>query len=327
MTHDHWPALDEEAWLLVAGIASVLVIASLLGCLLKITVARRATHATIDNAISRINSWWVIAIVVGFALLCGRSGVTLLFALVSLAALREFVAAGIPNMPDVPGSYPRAIIPGTVLLIVPLQYLLVWKGSYLLFTALIPCLVWVVLPILGGLLSARIPGLQSRMHTLQAGLLICVFSISHIPALLTLQIDGHPERNGYLLIYLLLVVQASDVLQYLWGRLAGRHLITPGLSPSKTVEGTVGGIVTATVLGAGLSSLTPFTIVEGTLISLLITLLGFASGLAMSAVKRRRGIKDWGSLIPGHGGILDRIDSLFLPAPAFYYLLRYGWAN
>ena len=119
---------------------------------------------TIDNAISRINSWWVIAIVVGFALLCGRSGVTLLFALVSLAALREFVAAGIPNMPDVPGSYPRAIIPGTVLLIVPLQYLLVWKGSYLLFTALIPCLVWVVLPILGGLLSARIPGSVSYTH-------------------------------------------------------------------------------------------------------------------------------------------------------------------
>jgi phosphatidate cytidylyltransferase len=330
MTDNHGPVFGDEAGQLVAGIASVLVVASLLGYLLKITLARREKHAIIDNANSRINSWWVIAIVVGVALLGGRSGVTLLFALVSLAALREFVAAGIPDIPDVAGrsgSYARGVMAGTLVFIVPSQYLLVWKGSYLLYTALIPCFVWVVLPILGGLPSARLPELRDRMHTLQAGLLICVFSISHIPALLTLHIDSHHERNGYLLTYLLLVVQASDVLQYLWGRLAGRHLIAPGLSPSKTVEGTVGGIVTATVLGAGLSSLTPFTIVEGTLISLLITLLGFAGGLALSAVKRRRGIKDWGTLIPGHGGMLDRIDSLFLSAPAFYYLLRYGWAN
>jgi phosphatidate cytidylyltransferase len=154
-----------------------------------------------------------------------------------------------------------------------------------------------------------------------------VFSVSHIPALLTLPISGYPGRNAYLLVFLLLVVQSSDVLQYLWGKLVGRHAIAPKLSPAKTVEGTVGGIVTASALGAGLASMTPFTVPEAALISLWITLLGFLGGLAMSAIKRSRGIKDWSSLIPGHGGMLDRLDSLCLSAPAFFYLLRFGWSS
>jgi phosphatidate cytidylyltransferase len=154
-----------------------------------------------------------------------------------------------------------------------------------------------------------------------------VFSISHIPALLTLPISSQHGRNAYLLVFLVVVVQASDVLQYLWGKLAGRHAIAPRLSPEKTVEGSVGGIVTASMLGAGLASITPFRVLEAALISLLINVLGFLGGLAMSAIKRSRGIKDWSRLIPGHGGMLDRLDSLWLSAPAFFYLLRCGWAS
>jgi len=154
-----------------------------------------------------------------------------------------------------------------------------------------------------------------------------VWCLSFAPALLTLDIVGYEGRNAFLLVFLILVVQSCDVLQYLWGKLAGRRKVAPTLSPSKTVEGSVGGIASATMLGALLSPITPFTVVEAAVISLILTLLGFLGGLALSAEKRRRGIKDWGTLIPGHGGMLDRLDSMFLSAPVFFQLVRVGWAS
>lgn len=315
-----FPTLPENAWRLVAGIAAVLLVASLTGWLLRMTLARGQAHALIDNLNSRIQAWWAIAILVGLALLAGRAGVTMLFALASLAALREFLAAEPAN------GIPGAMRSGSFLLVLPLQYLLVWHGNPVLYTTFIPLLVLIVPPLLG-LLSGSMRQFLSRTRSLQLGLLVCVFSVSHVPALLTLQLGGDASGNAYLLVFLLLVAQSSDVLQYLWGKLAGRHPIAPRLSPSKTVEGTVGGILSASALGTALWSITPFTIAGAALISLLITLLGFLGGLSMSAVKRSRGIKDWSSLIPGHGGMLDRLDSLLLSAPAFFYLLLCGWAG
>jgi phosphatidate cytidylyltransferase len=320
MTNAQLLTLPDEAWRLIAGIGSVLIVASVIGRVLKFRLARRGAHAVIDNLNRRINAWWVIAILFGLALLAGRGGVRLLFGLASLAALREFVAREAAAVP------PAWVLRGCFVLVVPLQYLLVWSGNALLYSLFIPACVLLVLPLLG-LLCGRPDTFMRHARMLRAGLLICVFSVSHVPALLTLPLRGPGYSNAYLLVFLLLVVQSSDVLQYLWGKLVGRHVIAPRLSPSKTVEGTVGGIVSASALGAGLASLTPFTRREAVLISLLITLLGFLGGLAMSAIKRRRGIKDWGSLIPGHGGMLDRLDSLCLSAPVFFYLLRLGWGS
>lgn len=165
----------------------------------------------------------------------------------------------------------------------------------------------------------------SRVLTWLAGLGICVICIAHIPALLTLDIPGYGGRNVFLLVFLVLIAQASDVLQYLWGKWLGKHPIAPRISPSKTVEGFLGGIACATVLGASLWWITPFTVVQAAGVSLTIALLGYTSGVILSAQKRKRGIKDWGDLIHGHGGMLDRIDSLWLSAPVFYYFIRFGW--
>jgi phosphatidate cytidylyltransferase len=115
----------------------------------------------------------------------------------------------------------------------------------------------------------------------------------------------------------------SDVLQYCWGKLVGRHKIAPLVSPNKTVEGTIGGGLSAVVLGVALRGLTPFSPWASAGISLAIVAMGFAGGLTMSAIKRDRGVKDYGTLIRGHGGILDRIDSLCFAAPVFFHLVRY----
>jgi phosphatidate cytidylyltransferase len=153
--------------------------------------------------------------------------------------------------------------------------------------------------------------------------MICAFCLSHAPALLILDIPGFAGRNAQLLLYLVLVDQMSDVLQYVWGKLAGKNKIAPSVSPNKTWEGFLGGVATATLLGAALWWATPFTPLQAAGMSLVITLLGFAGGLVMSAIKRDAGVKDFGAVIEGHGGILDRIDSLCFAAPIFFHLVRY----
>ncbi|MDU5168968.1 MAG: phosphatidate cytidylyltransferase, partial [Haemophilus parainfluenzae] len=181
------------------------------------------------------------------------------------------------------------------------------------------------LPILSALLGDPAHFLD-RSTKIQWALMISVFCISHIPALLTLDISGYEGKNLLLMIFLILVVQSSDVLQYVWGKLFGKRKIAPTLSPSKTVEGFVGGVLSASLLGMLLHWLTPFNAWQAFLMSLLICLMGFLGGLVMSAMKRSMGVKDWGNMISGHGGILDRMDSLCFSAPIFFHVVRYFWA-
>jgi len=84
--------------------------------------------------------------------------------------------------------------------------------------------------------------------------------------------------------------------------------------------------LSATLIGAGLSWMTPFTPLQAALLSLIIVLMGFFGGLVMSAIKRDRGVKDWSDLIAGHGGFIDRLDSVVFSAPIFFHAVRYGWA-
>jgi len=158
-----------------------------------------------------------------------------------------------------------------------------------------------------------------------AGASLCMAGVAFAPMLLTVDLPGHSGRGGFLLMFLLLVSQLGDVFQYIWGKLAGRHALAPRISPSKTVEGLLGGIFSASILGAALAWATPFSPWQAAGLALLISLLGVAGGLLLSAEKRRRGIKDWGSLVAGHGGVLDRLDSVYLSAPGFYLAVKLGW--
>jgi phosphatidate cytidylyltransferase len=153
--------------------------------------------------------------------------------------------------------------------------------------------------------------------------MVCAYCLSHAPALLLLKIPGFEGHEARLLLYLVIVDQMSDVLQYVWGKLIGKHKIAWRVSPNKTWEGFIGGVLTATALGTALWWVTPFTPLESAGMSFVICILGFCGGLVMSAIKRDIGIKDFGVAIEGHGGILDRIDSLCFAAPIFFHLVRY----
>jgi phosphatidate cytidylyltransferase len=117
------------------------------------------------------------------------------------------------------------------------------------------------------------------------------------------------------------------VLQYVWGKLLGKRKIAPHLSPNKTWEGFVGGVLSAAALGTGMYRITPFAPWQAAVIGLAVALLGFFGGIVMSAIKRDAGIKDYGHLIAGHGGMMDRIDSLTFAAPVFFHIVRFWFVN
>ena len=222
------------------------------------------------------------------------------------------------------GQRPCVAQVGAVWVALPVQYGLIaidWYGMYAIF---VPVYAFLLLPISSSL-GADTTRFLERAAKVQWGLMICVYCLSHVPALLTLDIAGYTGRNMLLIVFLILTVQSSDVFQYVWGKLIGKRKVSPAISPSKTVEGLVGGVLTSTAVGAALWWITPFTPLEAGLIALVINVMGFFGGFVLSAIKRDRGVKDWGAMIEGHGGMLDRVDSISFSAPIFFHIVRYWW--
>jgi len=247
-------------------------------------------------------------------------GVTILFALCSFAAMREFLTLANRRRAD------HIALLSSFLLVLPLQYISVWKEWYGFYAVFIPVYAFLILPAISAIRSDT-QNFLSRVSETQWGLMVTVFAISHVPALMSLNIPGYEGRQVLLIAFLIFVVQGSDVLQYVWGKLCGKHKIAPHVSPSKTWEGFVGGVLTATAMGTALYWITPFSPLEAAAMSLVITLMGFLGGFVMSAIKRDRGIKDWGHLIEGHGGFIDRLDSVIFAAPIFFHLTRFFWVT
>ena len=305
---------------LLAALFAVLVAASVTGFVLRRKLSPEGSNAVIENLNDRIRAWWVMVVAMAIALVAGKTGVVLLFALCSFAALREFVTLTTTRRGD------HWALAGAFFVVLPAQYWLVHAEWYGLYSIFIPVYAFLAMPIVSAL-RGDTEHFLVRISEVQWALMVTVFCASHVPALLTLQIPGFEGRNVFLIAFLVLVVQGSDVLQYVWGKLLGRTKIAPLLSPSKTVEGFVGGALSATALGAALSWMTPFTHLQAALLSFVIVLMGFFGGLVMSAIKRDRGVKDWGHMIAGHGGFIDRLDSVVFAAPIFFHLVRYGWST
>ncbi len=307
---------QQTGWLF-AAIGAVLLFASIVAWLLKLKTAGRP-NAAIENLVARINAWWVMILVIGLAFLFGKTGVIVLFAFASFAALREFITI----TPTRRGDHKALFV--SFFIVLPMQYFFIAIEWYGMFSIFIPVHAFLILPILAAVSGDNKRFLERTAET-QWGLMISVFCISHVPALLVLEIPGYEGRNMLLIVFLVLVVQSSDVLQYVWGKMFGKHKIAPALSPSKTVEGFVGGVLSASALGAALWWITPFNPWQAALMAFVITLMGFFGGLVMSAIKRDRGVKDWGAMIEGHGGMLDRLDSVCFSAPVFFHVIRHWW--
>lgn len=312
-------AASSDLIMLVSGIFGILIFASVVGYILQQRLSPDGSNASVENLNARIKAWWAMVILIGLAFIAGRIGVLILFGFCSFAALREFVTLINTRRAD------HWALAAAFFVVVPIQYYLLWAEEYGIFSIFIPVYAFLLMPIVS-VLRGDTERFLIRIAEVQWALMICVFCASHVPALLTLNIPGYEGRNVLLIAFLVIVVQISDVLQYVWGKLLGRTKIAPKLSPSKTVEGFVGGVISATLIGAALWWITPFTPFQAGLLALIITLMGFFGGLVMSAIKRDRGVKDWGNLIEGHGGLIDRLDSVVFSAPIFFHIVRYWWS-
>ncbi|MBY6048652.1 phosphatidate cytidylyltransferase [Vannielia litorea] len=304
---------------LLFGVLGVLVLATAVGRVLREQVAPDRSNPGIENLNARIDAWWGMAALLGLAFLAGKTGVIVLFGFISFAALREVLTLTTKREAD------HWALFGAFFVVLPVQFWLVWDEWYGFYSIFVPVYAFLLLPVVSVLLGDTRDALV-RIAETQWALMICVYCVSHVPALLTLRIEGYEGREVLLIAWLVIVVQISDVLQYTWGKLLGRTKVAPTVSPSKTWEGLVGGVISASLIGTALYWITPFSTWQALGMALAVTAMGFFGGLVLSAIKRDRGVKDWGHLIAGHGGFIDRMDSVVFAAPIFFHLTRYFWS-
>ncbi|SDB89839.1 phosphatidate cytidylyltransferase [Acinetobacter boissieri] len=308
---------SQITYIIFATVTLVLAVSSITGLFLKRKINHQV-HAVIDNLNARINAWWVMLIILFGAILLGKLGLIILFAIVSFFALREFITL----LPTRRGDHLALVL--SFYILIPYQYYLVYTDWYGLYSILIPLYAFLIVPI--SLLKYEDTAyFLERSAKIHWGLMVSVFCISHVPALLNLNVINFTGEKIWLIMWLILVVQASDVLQYICGKLFGKRKVAPKLSPSKTIEGLVGGVFLATLIGCLTKGLTPFNVYQALIVAFAVCIFGFLGGLVMSAIKRDRGVKDWGHLIQGHGGMLDRMDSICFSAPIYFHIIRYWW--
>ena len=275
----------------------------------------------------RVRSWWVIVALVVGALLIGRTMALSLFAFISFLALKEYLSIIPTRRAD------RAVL-FLAYVTIPLQFWLIATEQYGIFIVLVPVWMFLLLPSAMTVLG-QTEGFLKAAGTLHWGVMSTVYSLGHLAYLLVLPKEtGGIAEGAALVVTLLILTELNDVAQYVWGKTLGRHKIIPKVSPGKTWEGFLGGMVTTLIVAALLIPfLLPQLSADGALsidwwvfvllIGLAVSLGGFFGDVTESAVKRDLGIKDSGALIPGHGGILDRVDSLIFTAPLFFHITRY----
>ncbi|MDP5361223.1 MAG: phosphatidate cytidylyltransferase, partial [Paracoccaceae bacterium] len=269
----------------------------------------------LDTYMTRVQSWWGMVAFIGIALLMGKPGIMTLFAFASFAALREFLTLTTKAQAD------HLSLALAFFVVLPLQYVFVGLGWTGLFTVFIPVYAFLLLPMISALRGDPKRFLV-RVAETQWALMIAVFCVSHVPALMSIDIDGYGDRSVLMIAFLVMVVQFGDLLEYFFGRRIGRTKIAPGLSP-KTWEGLVMGVLSAMIIGATLNWITPFGVIGAALMAGTASFVGMLGSIVLAAIKRDRGVKDWSHLIPGQGGFVDQLDSVIFAAPIFYQLTVY----
>jgi phosphatidate cytidylyltransferase len=320
--------LDPRTNILLGTVLGVLIIAFFVGRALRRQPESTVNPAVIRTLNLRIVAWWMMFLIIILGLLLGPVATDVMFGLVSFWALREFITM----TPTRRGDH-RTLF-WSFIVFTPLQYFLIAIKAYAIYTIMIPVYASLFVPARIAI-SGDPKRFLERVAKIQAGLLICVYSLSHAPAILSLvlveQVGGEkvqwPGSNASVLFFFVLVVQLNDVFQYMWSQLLGRHVVAPQINASRTWEGLIGGALSTMLAGMVLSWATPFGLYWAGPIAGAVALAGFAGSMTMSGIKRDRGVKDYGTLVSGHAGVLDRIDSMCFAAPVFFHITRFFFST
>lgn len=311
--------LDPITLGLIGGVLALLAVATFVGRVLRRQPESGINPAAVRTFNLRVRAWWLMCSVLAAAVLVGNAATVIVFGFLSFWALREYVTV----TPTRLGDHRALFLIFFVFL--PLQYVLVGVDQYELYSIMIPVYAFLFVPARVAF-AGDYKRFLERTAKIQAGLMICVYCLSYAPALLTLlpKSPGEPmhNKNIQLLFFFVLMTQLGDALQYVFSKMWGRRVIAPEISPNRTWEGFAGSMGSSALIGALLWWATPFSPIQAGAMAALISLAGFAGGMTMSAIKRDRNVKDYGTLVEGHGGVLDRIDSLCFAAPVFYHVTR-----
>jgi phosphatidate cytidylyltransferase len=305
-----------QDWAFLGIVVGLLIIATTVGQVIKRQPHLGLHAAAVESFNGRVKAWSIICFLLAVAFF--SYGITVaLFGFLSFWALREFITLTPTRLGD-----HRALF-WVFFFFTPLQYVMVWMNNYALYSIMIPVYAFLFIPTRIAL-SGDFKRFLERVAKIQSGLLICVYCLSFAPALLYLNIPGQTDRgNARLLFFFVTIALFSEAMQFLWSRLYGQHVIAPSINAARTWEGLIGGTVSAALAGSVLFWATPYHEVwEAALMSMVIAVMGFAGAMTMSAIKRDRGVRDYGTLVEGHGGVLDRIDAICFAAPVFYLVTR-----
>lgn len=278
-------------------------------------ISKRRPSKLLNELATRTNSWWYIAI--GITVMTTAPPIigTILIGYVSFVALREMLS--IVEFREVDRT---ALV--VAYFAVPVQYYLAFNRYYAEFLYFIPLIMFIVLAVIL-VMTGKTNKIGRSMSLIPTILLLTVYTLSHIALLFKLEIPDFTLGAGGLILYLILLTAFNDVFQFIWGKLLGKRKILPNVSPNKTWEGFIGGVITTAFLGYLLRFLTPLAGLQALIMGLTIGIMGFIGDSMISAIKRDLGLKDTDDLIPGHGGAMDRLDSIIITAPIFYHTLTY----
>ncbi len=297
--------IDPDMLLFITIVFSVLTFASVL----FFVWGKINPQAKLSELKMRCKSWWIMAGIFLVATVFSTKISYIAFALLSFIALRELFTILKLRQED-----RSAML--LCYLAIPVQYFFTYNGYMIASLVFIPVCMFMILPF-RLVLVGQTEGIIQSIAVIPATLMIALFGLSHLGLLLSL-----PGGRG-MLFFLVFITEMNDVFQFMWGKLLGKHKILPRVSPNKTWEGFIGGVLTTTILGFALRFLTPCTTSQILFISFVTANAGFIGDVIISSVKRDLHLKDTSTVIPGHGGILDRIDSLVVAAPVFFHLVYF----
>ena len=309
-----------QNWALAGMVVALLAVATLVGQIIKRQPQLGLNPAAVAAFNGRVRSWWIICCVLSIAFVPHSRQLTVaLFGFLSFWALREFITLTPTRLGD-----HRALF-WVFFLFTPLQYLLVALDVYGLYSILIPVYAFLFIPARVAIAGDAKRFLE-RVAKIQSGLLVCVYCLSFAPALLYLPGVAEPDRPR-LLFFFVTMALLSEALQFIWSRTYGRHVIAPIINGTRTWEGLLGGSASTALVGMALYWATPFNPWQAALMAMIVAVMGSAGAMTMSAIKRDRGVRDYGTLVEGHGGVLDRIDAICFAAPVFYHVARHIMAG
>lgn len=313
--------LSNEVLVTLGGIFALLLLSSIITVVLHV---RRPGKTSIELR-QRVRTWWVIVGMLAVAICWSATAAISLLGFVSFLALKEFLSMTPTRRAD------RRVL-FYAYLAVPIQYYLAGSAWYGMFIVFIPVMMFIALPTRMWMIGVT-AGFLRAASSLHWALMLTVFTLSHAAFLLVMElsptsrfeplsIDG--AIGPALLLFLLVMTEANDIFGYLWGKSLGRSKVAPTVSPGKTNAGLVGGVATTIVVACLLGPwLTIMDLPRSLMAGAIIGVAGFAGDLCLSSVKRDLGIKDFGATLPGHGGVLDRVDSLIFTAPLFFHFVYY----